>query len=107
MSQRKSTEVNESQQKSLRVNRGLLLSLRSSLSPMPLPSITSEIRSDLLVTYYTDFGKIDERRQFFEEYAEKAGFDPLVPENWYQQSKDIIRSGKVFHFLCFYLFPLV
>eukprot|EP00026_Physarum_polycephalum_P000178 Phypoly_transcript_00178.p1 GENE.Phypoly_transcript_00178~~Phypoly_transcript_00178.p1 ORF type:complete len:1068 (-),score=137.60 Phypoly_transcript_00178:3031-5769(-) len=32
------------------------------------------------------------RRQFFEDYAKKNGFDPLHPENWYLQSQDDILA---------------
>ena len=34
-------------------------------------------------------------REFFEEYAKKSGFDPLVPENWYIQKKKHIMTIKV------------
>lgn len=39
-----------------------------------------------------------DRKKFFEEYATTNGFDPLVPENWYTQSKEkIMREvGKKF-----------
>ena len=35
------------------------------------------------------------RRMFFEKYALENGFDPLVPHNWYLQSREKIRSLKV------------
>jgi len=34
------------------------------------------------------------RRNFFEDYAKKAGFDPLTPENWFQQSIPKLMSVK-------------
>ena len=38
------------------------------------------------------------RRKFFETYARKNGFDPLVAANWYSQSQNSLRreSPKVF-----------
>eukprot|EP00026_Physarum_polycephalum_P008136 Phypoly_transcript_08214.p1 GENE.Phypoly_transcript_08214~~Phypoly_transcript_08214.p1 ORF type:complete len:513 (-),score=83.64 Phypoly_transcript_08214:5-1384(-) len=36
--------------------------------------------------------KVANRRKFFEDYAASHGFEPLVPENWYIQSKDKIRA---------------
>ena len=38
---------------------------------------------------------IANRRQFFEKYAKTNGFDPLVPENWYYQSRRKILEAKV------------
>eukprot|EP00026_Physarum_polycephalum_P001037 Phypoly_transcript_01038.p1 GENE.Phypoly_transcript_01038~~Phypoly_transcript_01038.p1 ORF type:complete len:1240 (+),score=185.34 Phypoly_transcript_01038:28-3720(+) len=34
------------------------------------------------------------RRFFFENYALQNGFDPLVPKNWYLQSREKIRAAK-------------
>jgi hypothetical protein len=39
--------------------------------------------------------KSAERRHFFEDYAKENGFDPLIPDNWYSQSRDKIMSTKV------------
>lgn len=36
------------------------------------------------------------RRAFFTQYARANGFDPLVPDNWYAVSKNIVLDGKVF-----------
>eukprot|EP00026_Physarum_polycephalum_P001621 Phypoly_transcript_01623.p1 GENE.Phypoly_transcript_01623~~Phypoly_transcript_01623.p1 ORF type:complete len:1048 (-),score=160.89 Phypoly_transcript_01623:116-2998(-) len=38
--------------------------------------------------------KVETRRQFFENYAKDNDFDPLVPENWYSQPRDIIMTIK-------------
>jgi hypothetical protein len=35
------------------------------------------------------------RRKFFETYAKENNFDPLLPENWYAQSKQQLTSTKV------------
>jgi hypothetical protein len=37
----------------------------------------------------------DARRKFFESYAKQKGFDPLIPENWYKQSRNLFL-GQVF-----------
>eukprot|EP00026_Physarum_polycephalum_P001152 Phypoly_transcript_01153.p1 GENE.Phypoly_transcript_01153~~Phypoly_transcript_01153.p1 ORF type:complete len:800 (+),score=123.64 Phypoly_transcript_01153:87-2486(+) len=34
------------------------------------------------------------RRQFFDKLAEKKGFDPLIPDNWYSLSKEAIMNEK-------------
>ena len=49
---------------------------------------------------------ITNRKRFFENYAKEHGFDPLVPENWYLQSRKRIANYKVLlsavpYFLCF------
>lgn len=41
------------------------------------------------------FANSSARRQFFGEYAQTKGFDPLDPENWYSQSKEGIMSTTV------------
>lgn len=41
------------------------------------------------------------RVKFFDEYARKRGFDPLVPENWYNINDDIFQE-KVPLALCSY-----
>lgn len=38
---------------------------------------------------------IDSRRLFFENYAKKEGFDPLIPDNWYIQPRTKIADSKV------------
>jgi hypothetical protein len=37
----------------------------------------------------------ENRREFFEKYAQSCGFDPLVPENWYSVPKQTILALKV------------
>lgn len=46
----------------------------------------------LLVEYWES---IENRRNFFEDYAEKHAFDPLIASNWYSQSKENIMATKV------------
>eukprot|EP00026_Physarum_polycephalum_P000503 Phypoly_transcript_00504.p2 GENE.Phypoly_transcript_00504~~Phypoly_transcript_00504.p2 ORF type:complete len:477 (+),score=71.61 Phypoly_transcript_00504:1867-3297(+) len=47
----------------------------------------------------TLFFDMKNRRKFFEDFAREYKFDPLIPENWYQQSRkqilDTKGSGKV------------
>jgi hypothetical protein len=35
------------------------------------------------------------RRAFFEQFAVFNGFDPLIAENWYKISKNMICEAKV------------
>lgn len=39
--------------------------------------------------------KTENRRNFFERYAEQHQFDPLVPQNWYNISEDDINMNHV------------
>eukprot|EP00026_Physarum_polycephalum_P003063 Phypoly_transcript_03072.p1 GENE.Phypoly_transcript_03072~~Phypoly_transcript_03072.p1 ORF type:complete len:815 (+),score=91.36 Phypoly_transcript_03072:101-2545(+) len=39
-----------------------------------------------------DFPEVEKRRNFFEKYAKIHGFDPLVPDNWYSQSRKSILA---------------
>eukprot|EP00026_Physarum_polycephalum_P008336 Phypoly_transcript_08418.p1 GENE.Phypoly_transcript_08418~~Phypoly_transcript_08418.p1 ORF type:complete len:268 (+),score=33.53 Phypoly_transcript_08418:1-804(+) len=34
------------------------------------------------------------RKRFFEDFARENGFEPLIPENWYSQSKMKIRNSR-------------
>ena len=38
---------------------------------------------------------VERRRLFFEKYAKKHAFDPLIPENWYKEPRKKIVSFKV------------
>lgn len=44
------------------------------------------------------------RRQFFEKYAKERGFDALIADNWYSQSKSEILSVPVSYSILYYLF---
>ena len=55
----------------------------------------------LLIVFAAD---IENRREFFLRYARHAGFNPLVPENWYKQSKKSLLAAEVS--LLSPLFPL-
>lgn len=49
----------------------------------------------------------ENRKKFFEWYAKKNEFDPLVPDNWYRVSIESIMSFKVsFLFLFLFFFKL-
>lgn len=37
----------------------------------------------------------EKRKQFFELYAQRNNFDPLIPSNWYIQSIPNIMAQKV------------
>lgn len=37
----------------------------------------------------------ENRRLFFEKYAKDKGFDPLVPQNWYEANIVEIKHVKV------------
>lgn len=39
------------------------------------------------------------KRMFFEEFAQKKGFDPLVPKNWYSVTHNDILKEKVSAFV--------
>ena len=38
---------------------------------------------------------IQKVRQFFDAYAKTTGFDPLIPDNWYQMSTKGLKTVKV------------
>jgi hypothetical protein len=42
----------------------------------------------------SNWEELKNRRKFFEEYAKQTGFDPLVPANWYNQTRERIMSFK-------------
>lgn len=35
------------------------------------------------------------KREIFEEYAKREGFDPLIPDEWYTRNSEEILSDKV------------
>ena len=47
---------------------------------------------------------MDNRRRVFDRLAREIGFDPLVPQNWYQLPRNDIVKDRVciFHFILFY-----
>lgn len=57
--------------------------------PPPSPSLVN-------VNYSASWHGVENRRQFFEQYALEHGFDPLIPDNWYSQSRESIMDFKVF-----------
>lgn len=47
------------------------------------------------------------RRKFFDIIAQRLGFDPLIPENWYSFDKSEVNNEKVIYYillLCYLLF---
>ena len=63
--------------------------------PLSLPSPSHLLHCPQLVDMAPKTSSPVMRRKFFETYARKKGFDPLIPENWYRQSRTEIRSAKV------------
>jgi len=47
---------------------------------------------------YTEMYYAANRRKFFETFADRNGFDPLNPDNWYQQTRKKILSSPVHPF---------
>jgi hypothetical protein len=42
------------------------------------------------------WGNIENRKKFFEKFAKENFFDPLIPENWYSQPKQIMDTKVSF-----------
>ena len=57
-----------------------------------------EINTNFYVTAYYE---VENRRKFFEKYADKKGFDPLKPENWYIQSRKNMLAAQVCFFISY------
>ena len=68
----------------------------SLLKSSPFPSVCSPSHSLFYLFIYTAlWRKADNRRRFFETYAQQNGFDPRIAENWYAQQKDKVMTLKV------------
>lgn len=52
-------------------------------------------REDIQLTFLSgNWANQENCREFFTGYAERKGFDPLVPENWYHvRRQDIINAN--------------
>lgn len=48
-----------------------------------------------------DYTRAENRRKFFENYARKKGFDPLVAENWYSEPIHHIMASPVIIIILF------
>eukprot|EP00026_Physarum_polycephalum_P003234 Phypoly_transcript_03244.p1 GENE.Phypoly_transcript_03244~~Phypoly_transcript_03244.p1 ORF type:complete len:742 (+),score=88.29 Phypoly_transcript_03244:221-2446(+) len=63
-----------------------------------IPRALAELFPDIGIDYskFVQYVRrdVNNRRQFFERYAKENDFDPLVPENWYYQSRDKILAIK-------------
>lgn len=46
----------------------------------------------------------ENKRKFLEEYASEKGFNPLIAQNWYKQSRESIMAMNVRFFFPFYIF---
>ena len=44
---------------------------------------------------------------FFDNFAKKNGFDPLIAENWYSVSTRSVTNEHVWFLFCFVLFSIV
>jgi hypothetical protein len=51
-----------------------------------------------------DWSEISNQRKFFDNFAKEHGFDPLVPENWYDVERKDIFMKVYWKFLSFFLF---
>lgn len=64
---------------------------------------------DLLYLFYLEFHWLDpeNRRKFFDNFAQKKGFDPNIAENWYHgiTSAEIMQE-KVCLFAARFIFSL-
>ena len=49
----------------------------------------------ILTNFTAPWHEMDTRKKFFEAYAAEQGFDPLVPNYWYEQRLDRILVVKV------------
>eukprot|EP00026_Physarum_polycephalum_P000846 Phypoly_transcript_00847.p1 GENE.Phypoly_transcript_00847~~Phypoly_transcript_00847.p1 ORF type:complete len:1309 (+),score=236.62 Phypoly_transcript_00847:226-3927(+) len=61
---------------------------------LALSALFPEISFDPMRFQQSVWHDIANRRQFFEKYAKANGFDPLLPENWYYQSRRKILETK-------------
>ena len=52
-------------------------------------------RIEELLIHNVAWGDITNRRRFFEDYAAANKFDPLIPNNWYKQTRKNILLYKV------------
>ena len=91
--------------------------LQSSISPLCL--FLSSFLFSLILWSFSDsalnyipirrnfFGSKFRRRMYFEMYAEENKFDPLIPANWYIQSRKQIVSYKVCFLSSSFLFSSI
>ncbi len=75
--------------------RSIVYSLFPTLQ-LPRPGIFSIISVFKLIPFAAMYWRnIDNRRNFFIEFAAHMGFDPLVPENWDKLShKEVVAPGR-------------
>ena len=60
----------------------------------------------IFINVYDDvvWDEPENRRKFFENYAQANGFDPLIAKNWYSQLLDVLSEvclsfSPIFHIL--------
>lgn len=49
----------------------------------------------------------ENRKEFFDRFARKRGFDPRVPENWYSVELESISKERVFILLCLIMIIII
>jgi hypothetical protein len=57
--------------------------------------------------FWFQWAKVENRRKFFENFANLSGFDPLIPNHWYKQSREKIMATKVSYTLDVFLFLFI
>eukprot|EP00026_Physarum_polycephalum_P001724 Phypoly_transcript_01726.p1 GENE.Phypoly_transcript_01726~~Phypoly_transcript_01726.p1 ORF type:complete len:978 (+),score=124.21 Phypoly_transcript_01726:128-3061(+) len=62
--------------------------------PKALHDLFPNIGIDLRRAAPSLWKDVDNRRKFFEAYAEKSGFDPRIPTNWYNHPEEKIIATK-------------
>jgi hypothetical protein len=69
----------------------------SPLSPplLCVPVLLLSSSQEIFIFYLASWYLTSNKRKFFEKFAEKNEFDPLLPYNWYSQSKEKILAEQV------------
>lgn len=63
-----------------------------------------------IIVFSAEWNDEERRREALETYARDHAFDPLIPQNWYSQSRDKLNSIEVifsFPFFCYISFLFV
>lgn len=75
--------------------------LSQKLHSTKITKITSQVLTSPIIYVNLTFNSANywrdpaNRRKFFENFARKKGFSPLVIENWYSVTKEAIFAEKV------------
>ena len=87
-----------------------LISLTSSMHPrfvvfIYMYSLLFVVLICFILMFLLEVPKEERARRFFDDYAAKNNFDPLVPENWYKVSHtDLINAKVLFVLLSLFFF---